>query len=91
MYTDNGTDWDRVGNAIIIYHQQEDHPLWLSREDLEEMLRVLEGEGGSVKYSKDERFNCSICKRHRKPKNSDGLCEHCLIAKRLFPDDPYYK
>ncbi len=43
MNTDNGTDWDKVGNAIIIYHQQEEHPLWLSREDLEEMLRVLEG------------------------------------------------
>lgn len=44
MNTDNGTDWDKVGNAIIIYHQQEEHPLWLNREDLEEMLRVLEGE-----------------------------------------------
>jgi hypothetical protein len=49
MNTDNGTDWDKVGNAIIIYHQQEDNhemvpSLWLSREDLEEMLRVLEGE-----------------------------------------------
>lgn len=29
MNTDNGTDWDKVGNAIIIYHQQEEHPLWL--------------------------------------------------------------
>ena len=51
MNTDNGTDWDKAGNAIIIYHQQEDYhemvpPLWLSREDLEEMLRVLEGVGG---------------------------------------------
>lgn len=44
MNTDNGTDWDKVGNAIIIYHQQEERPLWLSRVDLEEMLRVLEGE-----------------------------------------------
>lgn len=47
MNTDNGTDWDKIGNAIIIYHQQDYHemvsPLWLSREDLEEMLRVLEG------------------------------------------------
>ena len=50
MNTDNGTVWNKVSNAIIIYHQQEDYremvpPLWLSREDLEEMLRVLEGEG----------------------------------------------
>ena len=44
MNTDNGTDWDKVGNAIIIYHQQEERPLWLSKGDLEEMLRVLEGE-----------------------------------------------
>lgn len=49
MNTDNGTVWNKVGNAIIIYHQQEDYhemvpPLWLSREDIEEMLRVLEGE-----------------------------------------------
>lgn len=43
MNTDNGTDWDNVGSAIIIYHQQEERPLWLSKEDLEEMLRVLEG------------------------------------------------
>lgn len=42
MNTDNGTDWDKVGNAIIIYHTNDEHPLWLSREDLEEMLRVLE-------------------------------------------------
>lgn len=42
MNTDNGTDWDKVGNAIIIYHTYDEHPLWLSREDLEEMLRVLE-------------------------------------------------
>lgn len=46
MITDNGTDWDKVGNAIIIYHQQQEAPLWLSKEDLEEMLRVLEGVGG---------------------------------------------
>ena len=48
MNTTNGTDWDKVGNAIIIYHQQDYPervpPLWLSKEDLEEMLRVLEGE-----------------------------------------------
>lgn len=44
MNTDNGTDWDKAGNAIIIYSTNEQHPLWLSREDLEEMLRVLEGE-----------------------------------------------
>lgn len=44
MNTDNGTDWDNVGNAIIIHHMNEESPLWLSREDLEEMLRVLEGE-----------------------------------------------
>lgn len=41
MNTDNGTDWDKVGNAIIIYHTNDEHTLWLSREDLEEMLRVL--------------------------------------------------
>ena len=46
MNTDNGTVWNKVSNAIIIYHQQEERPLWLSREDLEEMLRVLEGVGG---------------------------------------------
>lgn len=44
MNTDNGTDWTGVGNAIIIYHQQQEAPLWLSREDLEEMLRELEGD-----------------------------------------------
>lgn len=44
MSTDNGTDWDKAGNAIIIYHQHEEAPLWLSREELEEMLRVLEGD-----------------------------------------------
>ena len=49
MNTDNGTDWDKVGNAIIIYHTNDEVPtgtilLWLSREHLEEMLRVLEGE-----------------------------------------------
>lgn len=43
MNTNNGTDWDKVGNAINIHHQQEEAPLWLSKEDLEEMLRVLEG------------------------------------------------
>lgn len=43
MNTDNGTDWDKVGNAIIIYHTNEESPLWLIREDLEQMLRVLEG------------------------------------------------
>jgi hypothetical protein len=43
MNTDNGTDWDKVGNAIIIYHQQEESPLWLSREGLEEMLRNVRG------------------------------------------------
>lgn len=42
MNTPNGTDLDKVGNAIIIYHQQEEAPLWLSKEDLEEMLSVLE-------------------------------------------------
>lgn len=42
MNTDNGTDWDKVGNAIIIYHQQEERPLGISKEDLEEMLRQLE-------------------------------------------------
>ncbi len=44
MNTDNGTDWDKEGNVIIIYHMNEEAPLWLSKEDLEEMLRVLEGE-----------------------------------------------
>ena len=44
MNTDNGTDWDKVGNAIIIYHQQEERPLWLSKGDLEEMLRQLESD-----------------------------------------------
>lgn len=43
MNTDNGTDWDKVGNAIITYHTNEEAPLWLSKEDLEDMLRVLEG------------------------------------------------
>lgn len=36
MNTTNGTDWDKCGNAIIIYHQQE---------DIREMLKELEGEG----------------------------------------------
>ena len=45
MNTDNGTDWDKGGNAIIIYHRDEEHNLWSSKEDLEDMLRVLEGEG----------------------------------------------
>ena len=44
MNTTNGTEWDKVANTIVIYHTNEDHPLWLSREDLEDMLRVLEGE-----------------------------------------------
>lgn len=44
MITDNGTDWASVGNAVIIYHQQEEGPLWLSKEDLEEMLNQLKGE-----------------------------------------------
>ena len=44
MNTDNGTVWNKVGNAIIIYHTNEESPLWLSKEDVEEMLRVLEGE-----------------------------------------------
>lgn len=26
MNTTNGTDWDKCGNAIIIYHQQEEAP-----------------------------------------------------------------
>ena len=26
MNTDNGTDWDKVGNAIIIYHTNEEAP-----------------------------------------------------------------
>lgn len=43
MITDNGTDWSIQGNAVIIYHQQEEAPLWLSKEDLEEMLRKLQG------------------------------------------------
>jgi len=43
MNTTNGTDWDKCGNAIIIYHQQEGCPLWLSAEDLWEMLKELEG------------------------------------------------
>jgi len=44
MITDNGTDWDKCGNAIIIYHTNEEHPLWLSVDDLREMLKKLEGD-----------------------------------------------
>ena len=42
MITDNGTEWSVQGNAVIIYHQQEEAPLWLSVEDLREMLKELE-------------------------------------------------
>jgi hypothetical protein len=48
MNTTNGTDWDKCGNAMsnntTIHHQQEDAPLWLSAEDIREMLKELEGE-----------------------------------------------
>ena len=44
MNTENGTDWSIQGNAVIIYHQQEEAPLWLSKEDLEKMLKELEGQ-----------------------------------------------
>jgi len=44
MTTTNGTEWDKCGNAIIVYHQQEEAPLWLSADDLREMLKKLEGE-----------------------------------------------
>lgn len=44
MNTGNGTDWDVQGNAVIVYHMNEEAPLWLSKEDLEEMLRKLEGD-----------------------------------------------
>ena len=44
MITGNGTDWSVQGNAVIIYHQQEEAPLWLSEDDLREMLKKLEGE-----------------------------------------------
>lgn len=44
MLSDNGTDWSVQGNAIIIYYQQEEAPLWLSKEDLEQMIKKLEGE-----------------------------------------------
>lgn len=43
MNTTNGTEWDKVANAMVIHHTNDETPLWLSREDLEEMLRVLEG------------------------------------------------
>lgn len=43
MTTGNGTDWSIQGNAVIVYHQQEESPLWLSKEDLEEMLTRLNG------------------------------------------------
>lgn len=44
MITDNGTYWSIEGNAVIIYHQQEEAPLCLSKEDLEQMIKQLEGE-----------------------------------------------
>lgn len=44
MITDNGTDWGVQGDAVIIYHQQEEAPLWLSKEDLEQMIKQLEGD-----------------------------------------------
>lgn len=44
MLTDNGTEWAVQNNAIIIYHQQEEAPLWLSKEDIEAMLNQWNGE-----------------------------------------------
>jgi len=43
MNTINGTEWDKCGNAIIIYHANDDFPLWLSADDLREVLEGLEG------------------------------------------------
>lgn len=35
MNTEYGTNYDVDQIGIVVWHQNEDHPLWLTREDLE--------------------------------------------------------
>lgn len=41
MNTEYGTNYDVDQIGIVVWHQNEDHPLWLTREDLEAMIKAL--------------------------------------------------
>lgn len=41
MNTEYGTDYDVDQIGIVLWHQNEDHPLWLTKQDLEQMLNAL--------------------------------------------------
>jgi len=42
MKTEYGTEWSSDEETIIVFHTNEERPLWLSKQDLEEMLKFLE-------------------------------------------------
>lgn len=44
LKTVDGTDWDYNGKYIQVLHINEQWPLWLSKQDLENMLERLEVE-----------------------------------------------
>lgn len=52
MNTEYGTNYDVDRIGIVVWHQNEDHPLWLTREDLEAMLKAL--------TTKDDLFHITI-------------------------------
>lgn len=42
LITEDGTYWDSDGEAIEILHINEQWPLWLTKADLQAMLKYLE-------------------------------------------------
>lgn len=57
MNTEYGTDYcvDQIG--IGVWHQNEDHPLWLTKKDLEQMLAALTTKEEPYKKVSQEELN----------------------------------